>query len=68
MKHDNLGVAQRHLQAAHEALTDELQVAESYALHDAETLTADALSQVRGEMRAREDDASRQYDWLGGAA
>lgn len=65
MKHVNLEVAQSHLQAAHDALTAELQVADSYALHDAETLTADALSQVRGELRNRFDT---RYDWLGGAA
>jgi hypothetical protein len=53
MKHVNLEAAQSCLQAAHEALTTELQVADSYALHDAANLTADALSQVRGEITAR---------------
>ena len=53
MKHPNLEAASRCLQAAHDALIAELQVADSFALHDAETLTADALSQVRGEINAR---------------
>jgi len=53
MKHSNLEAAQSRLQAAHDALTAELQVADSYALHDAANLTADALSQVRGEIASR---------------
>jgi hypothetical protein len=53
MKHSNLEAAQSCLQAAHAALIEELKVTDSYALHDAETLTADALSQVRGEIKAR---------------
>jgi hypothetical protein len=54
MTADNLTVAEHLLSAAHDALKAELQLAEStYALCDAETLTADALSQVRGEMKAR---------------
>lgn len=54
MKHDNLEVAQGHLQAAHEALVQELRVApDTFALCDAEALTADALSQVRGEIANR---------------
>lgn len=67
MKHDNLGVAQRHLQAAHDALSAELLVVtdDSYAVWDAVTLTEDALAQVRGELRNRFD---QRYDWLGGAA
>jgi hypothetical protein len=53
MKHSNLEAAQSCLQAAHAALIEELRTADTYALHDAANLTADALSQVRGEIKAR---------------
>jgi hypothetical protein len=53
MKQSNLEAASRCLQAAHNAIVAELEITESYALHDAETLTADALSQIRGEIAAR---------------
>jgi hypothetical protein len=69
MMPDNLTAAARYLEAAHDALVDELITApDTFALCDAESLSADALAQVRAEIVAREDARPRRYDWLGGAA
>jgi hypothetical protein len=69
MMHSNLEVAVRHLQAAYEVLIAELQTApDTDEMIDAVNLTADAVTQVRGEIRNREYEQPRRYDWLGGAA
>ena len=55
MKQSNLEVALCHLSAAQDALMAEttLIVGDDYAVWDALSLTIDALSQVRGEIKAR---------------
>lgn len=70
MKPVNLVVAECHLSAAHDALLAELKevLEDTYAVWDAESLTVDALAQVRAEIKAREDARPQRYDWLGGAA
>lgn len=55
MKHDNLEVAERHLRAAHDALMAEAQliIGDDWPVMDALSLTADALSEVRGAIGLR---------------
>lgn len=69
MKHDNLEVAQRHLSAAYEALVTELLTArDTWTLCDAANLTADALTQLEGEIAHRADARPLRGRYLGGAS
>jgi hypothetical protein len=68
MTDDRLNRAQAHLGQAYDLMLMELRAEkETYELADAVSLTADALTQLRGEIRNREK-FPRRYDWLGGAA
>lgn len=67
---DRAAVALDHLSKAYDLLIMEVQAGpETFELADAASLTCDAVTQLNGHIRNRDQaDKPTRYDFLGGAA